>query len=245
MTLTKKQKQKLKNIFFFLLFIWAVSYASYYVGRNDMGLSDAKKQLWVVQEELEQSIDNTQKDTEEEKSNTSESDAPIKEFEDIQEWDLDLGVFPVGVDFGTPVSLWDKRFTYSDLKGLEIMAWEFEKQTVNCENLSDYLWASLNTWFYWNTCRNVVSDEDGVSFYVIRLDEDKSQYIYEKHYILYKKWLYGVYELESSIGVDEDNIAVDIQAQNGNLKEKNPENGGEDFKVLEIVDQLFKKITNS
>jgi hypothetical protein len=54
-----------------------------------------------------------------------------------------------------------------------------------------------------------------------------------------------VYELESSIGVDEDNIAVDIQAQNGNLKEKNPENGGEDFKVLEIVDQLFKKITNS
>jgi hypothetical protein len=136
------------------------------------------------------------------------------------------------------VSLWATKFTYSDLKWLEVNAGSFEKEDINCGNVTDFLDSSLNTWFYWNTCRNIVSDDEGISYYVIKLWESKEEYIYEKHYILYNKGLYGVYEILSWISVDEENIWLDIQAQNSVLKEKN-----EDFAVLEVVDSLFKKIT--
>ena len=115
--------------------------------------------------------------------------------------------------------------------------WSFEKEDINCDNVTDFFGNSLNTWFYWNTCRKVISDDEGISFYIIKLSEDKSEYIYEKHYILYNKWLYGVYEIVSWISVDEDNIWLDIQAQHSVLKEKN-----DDYAVLEVVDSLFKKI---
>jgi hypothetical protein len=220
--------------------VW-ISYGSYYMWKNDLNISDAKKQLWVVDKVQKTDTSRYVESTKEDKE-SSEISSDIKtqsKTVDIsrEESLIDFDNLPIWVDFWTPVSLGATKFTYSDLKWLEVNAGSFAKEDINCENITDFLGNSLNTWFYWNTCRNVVSNDDGISFYVIKLSDDKKEYIYEKHYILYNKWLHGVYEIVSWISVDEENIALDIQAQHSVLKEKH-----DDFAVLEVVDSLFKKI---
>jgi hypothetical protein len=103
--------------------------------------------------------------------------------------------------------------------------------------VTEILKEKINTWFYWNTCRTVLNNDESkwISFFVIKLSEDKEYYIYEKHYML--KWFYSKYELESSINADTNNISDDIQVQNNELKTKN-----KDYKILEIVDSLFEDI---
>jgi len=236
--MTKRQKKKFKWFIAFIIFVVWASYFSYYMWKNDLSISDAKKQL--LWEEKGEQIKNPSPNPLPLSLKEGEEDGPIKkeEVNIIREKSLiDFDNLPIWVDFWTPVSLWATKFTYSDLKWLEVNAGSFEKENINCDNVTDFLSSTINTWFYWNTCRKVISDDDGISFYVIKLSEDKSEYIYEKHYILYNKWLYGVYEIVSWISVDEDNIGLDIQAQHSVLKEKN-----EDYAVLEVVDSLFKKI---
>jgi len=231
--MTKRQKRKFRWFLGFLIFILWVSYFSYYMWKNDLTVSDAKKQLWLWEEtKVVNTVDEVKSSKVEEVKTKNEPIEAIREKSLI-----DFDNLPIWVDFWTPVSLGATKFTYSDLKWLEVNVGSFEKEDINCDNVTDFLGNSLNTWFYWNTCRKVISDDEGISFYIIKLSEDKSEYIYEKHYILYNKWLYGVYEIVSWISVDEDNIWLDIQAQHSVLKEKN-----DDYAVLEVVDSLFKKI---
>jgi hypothetical protein len=122
--------------------------------------------------------------------------------------------------------LWETSFTYTQIKGLEIqkqILWE-----VSCDDVTEFLAEKLSTWYFWNTCRDIVKDK-GIKFNVIRLAWD--EYIYERHYIDFTKWLYGTYELETGTGVDKDTI----EDKNTELKEKS-------FPTIEIVDDLMKDI---
>jgi len=137
--------------------------------------------------------------------------------------------FPISTKYGEPLMLWEDSFTYTQIKWLEV-----QKQILpelDCDGVTEYLWESINTWYYWNTCRDIVKDK-WIKFNVIRLDGDN--YVYERHYVDFTKWLYGVYELETGEWVDKDNI----QEKNNELKEQ-------DFPTLEIVDDLMRDILNA
>lgn len=90
----------------------------------------------------------------------------------------------------------------------------------------------MNTWFYWNTCRDTIKDK-GISYYVIRLT-DKENYVYEKHYVDYEHSLYTTYEVQSGTGVTKDNISD----KNTELKEIN-----DTLQNVALVDSLVKTIT--
>lgn len=137
--------------------------------------------------------------------------------------------FPTSSKYGEPIKLWEASFTYSGIKGLEVNKELFE--APSCDGITEFLTDRLNTWFYWNTCRDIVVDY-GIKFNVIRLSGD--EYIYERHYLDFRHGLYGVYELETGTGVDTENIAE----KNNELKER-------EFPVIEIVDDLMKDIVNS
>jgi len=163
---------------------------------------------------------------------------PTKQEE--QQWEVEKDIigfedntllvdFPTSSKYGEPIKLWEASFTYSGIKGLEV-----EKEVlraVSCEEITDYLSERINTWYYWNTCRDIVKDE-GIKYNVLRLDWD--EYIYERHYLDFKHGFYGIYELEKGTWVDPDNI-----------KEKNDELKVQDFPSLEVVDDLMKDIVNS
>lgn len=139
-------------------------------------------------------------------------------------------------DFGNVVKLWEKSFTYSDIKWFEVKKEKLENidcwknENTNTYFVTEFLWERQNSWYYWNTCRDLIKD-NGISFYVTRLSWD--DYFYEKHYLDFVHGFYGVYEIEKGQWVDKDNISD----KNKELKELN-----ETFKQTEIVDNLFKKI---
>lgn len=136
---------------------------------------------------------------------------------------------PVSTMYGEPLRLWEDSFTYTQIKGLEVQKQVLSE--ITCEDLTEYLTEKMNTWYYWNTCRDIVKDK-GIKFNVIRLDGDN--YVYERHYLDFTKGLYGIYELETGTWVDKDTI----QEKNDELKEW-------DFPTIEIVDDLMKDILNA
>lgn len=136
---------------------------------------------------------------------------------------------PTSSKYGEPMKLGEETFTYTQIKGLEINKEILE--IVSCETLTEYLSKKMNTWYYWNTCRDIVKDE-WIKFNVIRLDGDS--YVYERHYIDFKHGFYGTYELETGEWIISENIAD----KNAELKQR-------DFPSLEIVDDLMKDIVNS
>ena len=157
-----------------------------------------------------------------EKSEDGESEV-WKIIEKIDE--IAIADLPVSTDSWYPIQIWDNKLTYSGLKWLEISKkWTSD---LTCENITDFLEDSLNTWFYWNTCRKIEEDK-WYSYFVLRLDWER--YVYEKHYIIFKDLSYWVYEIETGTGVTKDTIAE----KNTELKEKN-----EDYPTLDIVDKLF------
>ena len=141
---------------------------------------------------------------------------------------LDISKLPVNEKFWNPIDLWEWKIWYTDLRWLEIKS---ESVTwVECEKITSVLADRINWYFYWNTCRPI-KDKEWISFYVIRLDEDK--YIYEKHYYLPYQWIYWKQELETWTWVTKENI----WEKNKELKIEN-----ENFAILEITDDLFKEI---
>ncbi len=136
---------------------------------------------------------------------------------------------PTSSKYGEPMKLGEASFTYTQIKGLEIKK-EIIPQ-VSCETLTEFLTEKMNTWYYWNTCREIVKDK-WIKFNVIRLDGEN--YIYERHYIDFENGFYGTYELETGTDVTSENIAE----KNKKLKEQ-------DFPSLEIVDDLMKDIVKS
>jgi len=69
---------------------------------------------------------------------------------------------------------------------------------ISCENLTDYLSDNINTWFYWNTCRDLIKDK-AITFYVLQLNGE--EYVYQKHYVDFINSFYGSYDIETGTGV--------------------------------------------
>lgn len=131
--------------------------------------------------------------------------------------------------FWNPVEIWNQKFTYSDIKWLEISnVWDIWL-ILDSSSITDYLTSSLKSWFYWNTLRPIKWNT-WVSFFVTRLSWDK--YYYEKHYYL-PNGIYWVISLESWDWIDSST-----------LSEKNIELSkiNKNYEILEISDMLFKQI---
>ncbi len=146
-------------------------------------------------------------------------------------WEDNLALvdLPKASSYGEPIMLSESSFTYSQIKSLEV-----QKEIVpelTCDDLNDFLQEKMNSWYYWNTCRDIVKDQ-WIRFNVIRLEGD--EYIYERTYADFKNGFYGTYELERGTGVDSENI-----------QEKNAELGEKEFPNTQIVDTLMRDILQS
>jgi len=134
--------------------------------------------------------------------------------------------FPKSNSFWEMISTWNNSFTYSKIDNLSV-----EKKyvsNINCQNITESLKNTINSWFYWNTCRNIIKDK-WIKFNIIRLQWDK--YFYERHYIDYNNSLYGIFLIETWTGVTSDSIKV-----------KNDELKAKDFTSIKLVDNLFYEI---
>lgn len=246
--LTKSQKKKLKQSFLIISIILIVGILSYYRGKDQSNIDQAKQDLGI-EKNMGNRLGIKPKPLNNASNINNNNDAQKPEtfwekgYDSIESPSPIIDTLPKGLDFWTPVSLWEDNFTYSDIKWLEIKIWNWSSQDINCTNVTDFLSEKLNVWFYWNTCRPFLSGEDSITFYVVQANKEKTEYIYEKHYILYKKWIYGTMELASGIPANPDSISLDIQSQNAELKEQNPEAWGSKFLILTIVDNLFRKIS--
>lgn len=145
------------------------------------------------------------------------------------EWDSVSLNLPKSELFWNPISLGASSFTYSGIEWFEII--KQDVSDISCENITDTLSNSINSWFYWNTCRDIIK-EKGISFYVLKLTENDS-YIYQKHYVDYIHGFYGIYDIESWEGVTKENI----QDKNNEYKDKN-----ETIANISTVDDLMKAI---
>jgi len=133
---------------------------------------------------------------------------------------------PKSSEYGEPVQLGESSFTYSGIKWLEVSRELIPD--VSCETLTDFLTERLNTWYYWNTCRDLIQN-DAIYYNVISLSGE--EYIYERHYIDFQNGLYATYELERGTGVDSENIA-----------DKNTELKEVAYETTTIVDGLIRDI---
>ncbi len=160
----------------------------------------------------------------------SKVESPTWETEKLigTEVSAELSNLPTGWSYGNPVMLWEDAFTYSDINGLEIS--KTDVREISCENLTDYLSDNINTWFYWNTCRDLLKDK-AISFNVLRINGE--EYVYQKHYVDFVNSFYGTYDIETGTGVTKENI----QEKNTEFKERN-----DTFSGISVVDSLFRDI---
>ena len=159
-------------------------------------------------------------------------------------WDWSWSVylsFPKSPVFWDPLNVWTDLITYSNIDNLEIKRVNISSWTVNCDNMTNYLKQNINSWFYWNTCRNIIKDK-WISVYVLKLDWDK--YVYEKMYFDYNHWLVGTYILKNNILANKENVSEDIANKNLELKQTNKDSqtAYENYPELKIVDKLFYEI---
>ena len=123
----------------------------------------------------------------------------------------------------------DWIISYSELDWLTIK--KEEQASLTCENLTTKLAWKIDGWFYWNTCRPI-KDDNGFTYFVIRLDDDDNYY-YEKDYYLLNQNYYIVQLLEKWEWVTNKNI----KAKNTALKELN-----DSFSSIEKSDELVAEI---
>ncbi len=143
------------------------------------------------------------------------------------------GNLPTSIEYWSPSVSWD-TITYPSIEWLKIYSkWVPTMSCWNSDLVSKLIEKETSSRYYWNTCRDIVKDK-GISVYVIRLDWDN--YIYEKHYIDYTNWLYGVLELAVGTDVTKDNI----EEKNNELKEINST-----FEKTTEVDKLFRTISDN
>jgi len=134
--------------------------------------------------------------------------------------------FPRSNTFWEMVTTWNNSFTYSKIDNFNVE--KRDVSSIDCSNITTSLKDTVNGWFFWNTCRDIIKDK-WIKFNVIRLDKDK--YIYERHYVDYNNSLYGVFIIETWTWVTKDNI----KAKNNELKAKT-------FNSIDLVDNLFYEI---
>ena len=149
--------------------------------------------------------------------------------EEILTEQVNLNSLPVWWDFWNPVDIWLGKFTYSDIKWLQVEKLINADLALDSDSVNEFLADRIDGWFFWNSLRPV-SWEEWVSFYLIRLEWDK--YFYEKHYYT-NSWFYWVLVLETWSWIDLNWLSE----KNTQLKEKNI-----DFTITTISDKLFKKL---
>jgi len=156
-------------------------------------------------------------------------------------WDIVL-TLPESELFWNALTLDDWKITYSNIKNLEIIKQDLDKNNLTSETI----WNSEGTWYlntnyssytYWNTFREIdfANKDLGVSFYVLSKEWDKL--IYEKLYFDFKnnlKWVLKLWEYDVN---SEEKITEQMSKLNKQLKEKN-----KDFVEVEKTDKLFKEI---
>lgn len=157
-----------------------------------------------------------------------------KEEKEIKE-PISLDKLPSSSVFWNPVSIWNWKVTYSDIKWLEIeQIWEVD--LVNSESsVTEFLKNKLKNLFYWNTKRNISWDK-WLSFFVVRIEKDK--YFYEKHYYTWN--FYWILSLETWDFTAEWTIeekAKSLSELSISLKEKNSS-----FPTEKIANLLFQDI---
>ncbi len=149
--------------------------------------------------------------------------------EEVVTEQVNLSSLPVWWDFWNPVDVWLWKFTYSDIKWLQIEKLINANLELETDSVNEFLADRIDWWFFWNSLRPI-SWEEWVSFYLIRLEGDK--YFYEKHYFT-TSWFYWVLVLETWTWIDLNWLSE----KNSQLKEKNI-----DFTITTISDKLFKKL---
>lgn len=159
-------------------------------------------------------------DAQDEDNSSSSTDVPSS---------LSISQLPVSTNYGEPSPLWNGAVTYSQIKWFELTEGNFSDPS--CAWLTEFLQARITTWFYWNTCRDLIAGK-GIFYNVIRLDGD--EYIYERHYVDTVHNYYATYELERWSWVTSENIA-----------EKNTELKDKVFENIDIVDGLMRDVINS
>lgn len=161
--------------------------------------------------------------------NIEEEKVSDSKNEEIVTEQVNLNNLPVWWDFWNPVDIWLGKFTYSDIKWLQVEKLINADLTLDSDSVNEFLADKIDWWFFWNSLRPV-SWEEWVSFYLIRLEWDK--YFYEKHYFT-TSWFYWVLVLETWSWIDLNWLSE----KNTQLKEKNA-----DFTITAISDKLFKKL---
>ncbi|MDD3145539.1 MAG: hypothetical protein PHV23_05520 [Candidatus Gracilibacteria bacterium] len=151
------------------------------------------------------------------------------EKEPVASEKVDTSSLPTSQYFGNPVELGDSKITYSDIKGLQIEKLSGTGVTLDSDSVNNFLSDRIDGWFFWNSLRPI-KDNEGVSFFVVRLDGDN--YIYEKHYFSPSGY-YGVLQLEKGVGADISNLSE----KNTELKLKN-----DTYQTVTIADMLFKEL---
>ncbi len=149
--------------------------------------------------------------------------------------------FPSSSTFWEPLNVWTDTITYSNIDNLTIKREKFSSGWLNCDNITDFLKQKLNTWFYWNTCRDIIKDK-WISVYVLKFDNDT--YTYEKKYFDLNHWLVWDYILKTWIKADKQDIKSDIAKVNSQLKITNKDSiiSYQNYPELKIVDKLFYEI---
>ncbi len=151
------------------------------------------------------------------------------EKEPIASEKVDTSNLPTSQYFGNPIELWDSKITYSDIKWLQIEKLSSTGVTLDSDSINSFLSDTIDGWFFWNSLRPI-SNNEWVSFFVVRLDWDN--YIYEKHYFS-PNWYYWVLQLENWVWADISTLSE----KNSELKLKN-----DTYQTVTIADMLFKEL---
>ena len=184
---------------------------------------------WDIVSKLELTINVFSEDVEVNNEEIISSDSETEEDESVVMSEIDIDSLPKSEVFWNPVSLGSWKYSYDWIRWLEFYSvWNIDLDE-STDSVTSYLSSNIDWWFFWNTLRSI-SDENGVSFYVIRLDWDN--YFYEKHYYT-NNWIYWVMTLESWTWVNLE----ELEEKNTSLKDVN-----DDFVITAISDALFKKI---
>jgi hypothetical protein len=145
---------------------------------------------------------------------------------------------PTSWDYGSPIKLWENKFTYSDIKGFQVekhSAW-----TVDCHSdlVTSTIWDKTWSWSWWNTCRPSI-DKTYVTYYALNMKD--GEYVYAKHY--FSPSYYAITELTT--GIDEGwNTLESVTVKNDWLKNNNNElkEQNDSFELTKITDTLFENI---
>jgi hypothetical protein len=170
----------------------------------------------------------------EEGENSNQENVKIEEVNHS----IDSSDLPTSGDYGSPVKLWENKFSYSDIKGFQVEKHSVSMVDCNSDLVTSTIWEKTWSWSWWNTCRPS-TDKDYVTYYALNMKD--GEYVYAKHYFSPK--YYAITEL--STGIDEWwNTLETVSDKNEWLKNNNNElkEQNENFELTKITDTLFENI---